>query len=126
MADLHEIAATLRKLADQLEEYVPKEERSEAIGSSALRVRLAQLGVREPALSRLASSVTLVDVDAWDEYLESVDYPPEHRTGYMIARLTAGDVAPTWLYTARRRSAPATTVALSSQAGCDRFGRHNA
>lgn len=104
MADLHDIAATLRKLADQLEQCVPKEERSAPAANLELRVRLAQLGVREPALSRLAGAVSLVDVDAWADYLERTGYPREHRTGYMIARLTAGDVAPTWLDTARRQT----------------------
>ena len=50
--------------------------------------------MREPHLSRLARLVTAEQVLAWRRYLQHSDLAPEHRTGYMIRRLYAGDAPP--------------------------------
>ncbi len=50
--------------------------------------------MREPHLSKLARQVTAEQVHAWRRYLQQSDIAPEHRTGYMIRRLYAGDAPP--------------------------------
>ena len=55
---------------------------------------LKRHNVREPHLSRLARQVTAEQVHAWRRYLQQSDIAPEHRTGYMIRRLYAGDAPP--------------------------------
>jgi hypothetical protein len=55
---------------------------------------LRAAGVREPHLTRLASSKHPDLILAWLGYLIETDYPIEHRIGYMIKRLDAGNMPP--------------------------------
>lgn len=86
MPDLIQIAAKLRKLADQLD---PPNSDADML------TLLKRLNVREPHLSRLAQQCTAEQALAWHMYLIHSDIQPQYRTGYMIKRLYAGDTPPT-------------------------------
>lgn len=102
MPDLAQIAAELRKLADQLDPQ--KTEIPEAL------TLLKQLNVREPHLSRLAQRCTADEIVAWWAYLITSDMPRQHQVGYMIKRLYAGDTPPTPQEELTRRYAPTNFV----------------
>jgi hypothetical protein len=98
-----EVAAQLRQLADQLDPPAPPTPGNEACASIPEARRagvdlaheiLRAAGVREPHLTRLASSKHPDTIIAWLGYLIETNYPAEHRIGYMIKRLDAGNMPP--------------------------------
>lgn len=94
-----EIKHLLRRIAEALERIAPAPSDSRphevnAPPDANAHALLKRLNVREPHLSRLARQVTAEQVHAWRRYLQQSDIAAEHRTGYMIRRLYAGDAPP--------------------------------
>lgn len=89
---LRRIAEALERIAPAPSDSMPQEE-SVAPDANA-HALLKRLNVREPHLSKLARQVTAEQVQVWRRYLQQSDIAPEHRTGYMIRRLYAGDAPP--------------------------------
>jgi len=90
----------LRRIAEALERIAPAPcdsslpQEVSAPPDANAHTLLKRLNVREPHLSKLARQVTAEQVHAWRRYLQQSDIAPEHRTGYMIRRLYAGDAPP--------------------------------
>ena len=117
-----EIMRLLRRIAEALERIAPPsgapeqaeraapshpmlQQQNDALDANA-HALLKRLNVREPHLSRLARQVTAEQVLAWRRYLQESDIAPEHRTGYMIRRLYAGDEPPSQYDELLRRYVP--------------------
>lgn len=99
MDDLSHLNAALNHLAAAIEHLVqaqvtPAETPAQPPINPKSYDLLRNAGVREPHLSDLAAICTPTMIAAWLDYIEHSGFPTEHRAGYLIRRLQAGQPAP--------------------------------
>ena len=113
MDDLSHLNAALNHLAAAIEHLVQAQVTpAEAPAPPAIDRRsydlLRSAGVREPHLSTLAAACTPTMIADWLDYIDHSGLSAEHRAGYLIRRLQAGQPAPAdeAYHALRRRYAP--------------------